>query len=498
MKMCRTAAIAAICMCGSVFAQEQDRKFEVYGFADLNITKYWMEDNAAFRGLRYDDKLRVDLSHVNTYFDFRPNGNTRAMVELSFQGDPVANRSTAGTTVYTVSQGGAVNTVIGTLPLPAAGETKVSETQGTTLEGNSKIRALEGIVYDWGSFSIERAWMEVQFNDKANLLAGKFITPAGVWNVDHGSPVILTVKQPFQTGLVSIFPKSQIGIMERGRGYIGDVDLDYSAYLSTGRIHNTDETRNSLLIETPKDLAVGGNLSVNFPVASGLKIGASGFSGMQKQEYRQRIVKVDITKPATDAANEAAGLVATGKLDPTGIASYIQTKVGEYVATQALNPDNHSYDDVMKAQARENVFGVDAVLDVKKFSLQTEFNQQRIKNQLKNDSLTKTTGFYGLASYKIPMGENARLTPYVMYERVMQEGADNNAGTFMSGSNTGTPGSVLEGFQTYVGGVNLRLFTNFIIKAEYSYADVLTQGIYKDHETVFDAGALNIQFSMAF
>ncbi len=364
--------------------------------------------------------------------------------------------------------------------------------------GNSEIRALEGLVYDWGSFSVERAWMEVQFNDKSNLRAGKFITPAGVWNVDHGSPVILTVKQPFQTGLVAIFPKSQIGVMEHGRGYIGDADFDYKAYVSAGRIHNTDKSHNALSIETPKDLAVGGNLSFNLPVAAGLKLGASGFTGMQNQEYRQRIVNIDVTQTAADAAKEAAGLVAQKQMLSTDIKAHIEKRIGEYVAAQALLPDNHSYEVVEKAKARENVFGLDAVLDIQRFSLQTEFNQQRIKNQLKSDSLTKTTGFYGLASYKIGMGENANITPYFMYERVMQEGADNNEGTFLGGANTKTPGSVIDGFQTYVTGVNLRLYTNYIVKLEYSFADVITRGIYENNQDAFDAGQLNLQFSMAF
>lgn len=500
------AAIAILCMCGSVIAQDVEKKVDLYGFADMTLSKFWMEDNSPFQTFGYDKEMSVKLSHVNTYFDFKPNDKTRAMVELSFQAEPVNNSSRYSQTVYAVVRDTSVATGVpvpglSTITLPGS-STVASKSSGSSGEANSVTRPMDGLSYEWGSFSLERAWMELEVNQYANILAGKFITPAGVWNVDHGSPVILTVKQPFQTGLVPVFPKSQYGIMEQGRVFLGDADMNYSAYLSTGRTTNPDNSKNKATFETAKDVALGGNISFSLPVLSGLKLGASAFTGMQRQAITHRTISIDVTGVSADAAKEAALLVAQGKLAPTDIATHINSAVTKYLvanaASAALDPANHLYEQTVNAKARENVIGFDATLDVKNLSIQSEFNRQVIHNQLITDNLTTTTGFYGLLSYKIGLNDHAKLTPYFMYEQVMQDGADKNAGSYLAGVNTDTPGSVIEGFQSYIGGVNLRLHSNYIVKIEYNQADVKTQGIYNDNQKLFDAGALNIQFSMAF
>jgi len=58
---------------------------------------------------------------------------------------------------------------------------------------------------------------------------------SGIWNVDHGSPVVLTVSQPYQTKVTPIFPESQMGLMSYGMMYLGDHDLSYNAWISNGR-----------------------------------------------------------------------------------------------------------------------------------------------------------------------------------------------------------------------------------------------------------------------
>lgn len=481
-----------------------EKKFDMYGFMDVTLSKYMLHDKSPFYSWGYDEDLHVNLSHVNTYFDLKPNSKTRSLIELGFQGDPIQNSTVSSSrNIYISAPDVSVTTGIGPILVPGF-KTLIASENGSTEKSNTVTKPLDGLVYEWGSFSLERAWMELQLSQYANIRAGKFITPAGVWNVDHGSPVILTVKQPYQTSIVSIFPKSQYGLMERGRVFLGDADLDYKVYLSSGRLFNPDNSVNKISFADAKDVAVGGNLSFALPVSNGLKLGFSAFTGMLRNESSVRNVDVDVSSIVESAAQDAAAQVLAGNLSPdqASIGGYIQQQIAAnaplFVASEGLKLNNHEYETIVANEARENIIGFDAQYKVKQLALQSEFNYQKINNQMAKDKETKTRGFYGLISYKFNVHKNASLTPYFMYENVYQEGADNNAGSFLSGYNTGTPNSVIDGFQTFVGGLNCRLYNNYLVKMEYTYGTVSTIGLYEPFSDYFNSSAISLQLSMAF
>jgi len=90
---------------------------------------------------------------------------------------------------------------------------------------------------------LERFYLDYNFSEKINLRAGRFLTPAGRWNLLHAAPLVWTSTRPLATS--QLFPISTNGIMAFGAVPIDNSALEYTLFVETlkDQINDDDEIK---------------------------------------------------------------------------------------------------------------------------------------------------------------------------------------------------------------------------------------------------------------
>jgi hypothetical protein len=93
--------------------------------------------------------------------------------------------------------------------LPNAGSLNYVDTQINDYADVSKLDR-------WGAIIMQRLYLEWTLHPLITVRAGQFLTPYGIWNVDHGSPAYIPVQRPYAV-TSTYFPERQTGLEVFGR-----------------------------------------------------------------------------------------------------------------------------------------------------------------------------------------------------------------------------------------------------------------------------------------
>jgi len=192
------AAAAASAVAGGASDDESQFKLNLYGFADFTYSTQFGEFALG------TDKTSFAVGKLNLYAAAELGADWRTLAEIRFMYLPNGN------TPFTA-----------TGPGP-----RMDTTVGDYTDLNRPVK--------WGGIAIERAWLEKTFHPAFTVRVGQFLTPYGIWNVDHGSPVIIGVRRPYMVGQ-ELLPARQTGVEVYGALSLGPSQVGYHLTLSNGR-----------------------------------------------------------------------------------------------------------------------------------------------------------------------------------------------------------------------------------------------------------------------
>lgn len=225
--------------------------FRLYGFADTGLQRIW--GGFFNNGLALTDATNFVLGNVNVYLDATPLKDLRMLTEVRFttlpNGAETANLATGN-----------------------------MERQDTAVFDPSSSAGGVFAVH-WGSIVLERAQIEWMPMDTIGVRVGYFLTPYGIWNVDHGSPTRIMLRPPLFIS-VNLFPERQTGLELYGVFHALPWDLGYSVYVSNGRTYGN--------VDFSDDKALGGRIQAMTRRPFPIQLGASIYRGTSQNWEKAR------------------------------------------------------------------------------------------------------------------------------------------------------------------------------------------------------------------
>jgi hypothetical protein len=287
------AAASALADVAAATAEGEGLKLNLYGFTDFTYTKYI--ETGSFGS----PVGTFAVGNFNLYMGSELGDNWRTLAEVRFSYLPN-----------------------GTVPTAHAFDYPPYPTTDTTVPDYTDL----GRPVTWGGIIIERVYVERTFLSWLTVRAGQFLTPFGIWNVDHGSPVIIGVRRPFIIG-EGLFPLHQTGLEAFGGGLAGPVEVGYHLTLSNGR-GPTDSFRDQDGNKAIGWRAWARHNSIDFGTVT---LGVSGYRGKFSAATQGFVVDGNKLKPS---------LVATQEYDELSLAADLKwERGGALFQTEAVMND---------------------------------------------------------------------------------------------------------------------------------------------------------------
>lgn len=249
-----------------------EQLLRAYGFADVGLQRLWADQELQYF-LSESNKTTFVLGNLNVYLDAHPAKDVRLLAEVRFGLMP----------------NGATERNQGALALGNAVDTTVTDPSAA----NSGFTSLT-----WAGVVPQRAHIDWTPSDAVNIRTGLFLTPYGIWNVDHGTPTRIMVSEPLFLS-AQLIPSRLLGVEVYGTLQALPWTIGYHVHVSNGR------TLGQIDFDDTK--AIGGRvfISTRFPFA--FKLGISGYWGDSEDtptvassrqfslEYDERAVSADLS-----------------------------------------------------------------------------------------------------------------------------------------------------------------------------------------------------------
>jgi len=222
-----------------------------YGFADAGVQKLFFRDTVLMRAIVPTTATTFILGNLNFYLDVQPIEHWSALFEVrltnlpqgvDFGGKPGQPYQRTDTTIYDSND-------------PSGGFN----------------------VIRFGGLILERAYLQYQYNDAFSVRVGSFLTPFGIWNIDHGLPTLIALMVP-ESMSIELFPTRQLGLEVLGSVHHGAWELGYFGYLSNGRTWG--------LLALTENKMFGGRLFARTTRPYRLTFGISALAGRYSDQTR--------------------------------------------------------------------------------------------------------------------------------------------------------------------------------------------------------------------
>ncbi|MDX2050775.1 MAG: hypothetical protein SFV15_00170 [Polyangiaceae bacterium] len=218
----------------------QAHPFEIYGFADIYFAAPFYRPNSPYAAAGLGSHTFFSIGNFNLYLSKSLDESWSFLGEVRFLYAPNGAND------------------------PANPGTRISTQVGDYADIDRPFR--------WGAIEVERLHVDYRHSELFSLRLGQWLTPYGIWNIDHGSPTVIAIQRPYIVG-EELFPEQQTGLQAFGQAFAGDLKLGYALGVSNGR-GPMDQQR-----DLDYDKAFTGRLEAGYNGLGDLRVGSSYYRG---------------------------------------------------------------------------------------------------------------------------------------------------------------------------------------------------------------------------